>query len=193
MIFQKEITATFSVKVPDIEVIYLTMLLSSIRTLSEKKQVGVLVVAHGNSTASSMVKVATDLLGKGNIAALDMPLTVSPGEIVRQMAIMVKKLDQGRGILLLVDMGSLGMMNNRLEKMTGVKLRTIKNVTTTIVLDVLRKINYIDMDLNAIYSSVERDVAHLANNQLIVAKEAKIILSICMSGTGTAEKLKQIN
>ncbi|KRM88917.1 sigma-54-dependent transcriptional regulator [Liquorilactobacillus vini] len=192
LIFQKEITATFSVKVPDIEVIYLTMLLSSIRTLSEKKQVGVLVVAHGNSTASSMVKVATDLLGKGNIAALDMPLTVSPGEIVRQMAIMVKKLDQERGILLLVDMGSLGMMNNRLEKMTGVKLRTIKNVTTTIVLDVLRKINYIDMDLNAIYSSVERDVAHLANNQLIVAKEAKIILSICMSGTGTAEKLKQI-
>ncbi|MCP0887429.1 sigma 54-interacting transcriptional regulator [Ligilactobacillus sp. WILCCON 0076] len=192
LIFQQQIISTFSVKVPDIEVIYLTMLLSSIRTLSEKKQVGVLVVAHGNSTASSMVKVATDLLGNANIGALDMPLTVSPNEILRQMAEMIAKLNQGKGVLLLVDMGSLGMMTQQLRKLTGVKLKTLANVTTAVVLDVLRKISYVDMDLDSIYNSVQQDLAQLVNNQVRTAKGTKVILSICMSGSGTAQRLKKI-
>ncbi|MFT8748900.1 sigma-54-dependent transcriptional regulator [Liquorilactobacillus nagelii] len=192
LIFQKEIITTFAVKVPDIEVIYLTMLLSSIRSLSEKKQVGVLVVAHGTSTASSMVQVATDLLGNGNIAALDMPLTVSPNEILQQMATMLEKLDQGKGVLLLVDMGSLAMMTHRLQKKTGIKLRVLSNVTTAIVLDVLRKISYVDMDLDSIYTSIQQDLAQLVTNKIAAPKGSKMILSICMSGSGTAQKLKKI-
>ena len=191
--FQKEISRTFAVKMPDMEVIYLTMLLTSIKSMSEGKKVGILVAAHGNSTASSMVKVATDLLGDANIAALNMPLTVSPTEILDSLAELTKKLNQGKGVLLLVDMGSLAMFNHRLEKMTDVPLRTLPNVTTSLVLDALRKVNYLDMDLGTIYVSIKQDMAQMIG-QLTpdTTGQKKAIVSICMSGSGTARKLKQI-
>ncbi|RCK12065.1 PRD domain-containing protein [Bacillus licheniformis] len=56
----------------------MTMLIQSIKSWKENKRTGIVVAAHGNSTASSMVEVATELLGSTPIAAVDMPLTVSP-------------------------------------------------------------------------------------------------------------------
>lgn len=66
---------------PDIEVAYLTMLIASLKTLDEEKKISVLVVAHGNQTAHSMVQVGKELLGDAPIYALDMPLTMTPEEI----------------------------------------------------------------------------------------------------------------
>ncbi|KRL03604.1 sigma 54-interacting transcriptional regulator [Liquorilactobacillus capillatus] len=192
-IFQKEISKTFAVEMPDMEVLYLTMLLNSIKSMAEGKKVGILVAAHGNSTASSMVKVATELLGETNIAALDMPLTVSPTEILDGLAKLTKKLDQGKGVLLLVDMGSLAMFSHKLTKMTGVKLRTLPNVTTSLVLDALRKVNYLDMDLGTIYVSLKQDMLQMIG-QITPNKtgQKRAIISICMTGSGTAKKLEQI-
>jgi transcriptional regulatory protein LevR len=82
-----------------------------------------------------MVEVATELLGSTPIAAVDMPLTVSPAEIVSSLAEKVKQVDEGEGVLMLVDMGSLAMLETRLEQQTGVKIKTISNVTTSMVLD----------------------------------------------------------
>ncbi|GAJ26636.1 NtrC family transcriptional regulator, ATPase domain [Liquorilactobacillus sucicola DSM 21376 = JCM 15457] len=192
-IFQKKIGETFDIMMPDMEVLYLTMLLTSIKSMSEGKKVGILVAAHGNATASSMVKVATDLLGDANVAALDMPLTVSPSEILDSLAKLTKKLDQGKGVLLLVDMGSLAMFSHKLEKITGVQLRTVPNVTTSLVLDAVRKVNYLDMDLGTIYVSLKRDIAQMVGRMAAdTTGQKKAIVSICMTGSGTAKKLEQI-
>ena len=48
--------------------------------------------------------------------AVDMPLTVSPSEIVSCLAEKVKQVDEGEGVLMLVDMGSLAMLK-RLQPM----------------------------------------------------------------------------
>ncbi|MGM0216668.1 sigma-54-dependent transcriptional regulator [Enterococcus sp. AZ109] len=56
-LFKAAIEERLGIQFPEIEVIYLTMLLVSIETLEEKQKVSVLVVAHGNSTATSMVQV----------------------------------------------------------------------------------------------------------------------------------------
>ncbi len=141
---------------PEIEVIYLTMVIQSIRTLEENKRVGIVVAAHGNSTATSMVEVATELLGSTPIIAIDVPLTVSPVEIVDRLIQGIKKVDEGEGVLMLVDMGSLAMLESKLEQKTGTKIKTISNVTTSMVLDTVRKVNYLDLNLYAIFDSVQK-------------------------------------
>ncbi len=192
LIFKDKIQAYFKVTVPEIEVIYLTMLIQSIKSWKDNKRTGIVVAAHGNSTASSMVEVATELLGSTPIAAVDMPLTVSPAEIVSSLAEKVKQVDEGEGVLMLVDMGSLAMLETRLEQQTGVKIKTISNVTTSMVLDAVRKVNYLNLNLHAIYDSVTKDFIDLWADKPRVSGKKKAIVSICTTGGGTAKKLEEI-
>ncbi|WP_414841389.1 sigma 54-interacting transcriptional regulator [Enterococcus saccharolyticus] len=189
-LFKLEIETCLGVFLPEIEVIYLTMLLVSIETVEEKRQVSVLVVTHGNSTATSMVQVAVELLGAAPIVALDMPLNLSPDEMFQRILHQIEELETENGVLMLVDMGSLAMMENKLMEKSGVTIKTIPNVTTLIVLDVVRKINYMDLSLAGIYSSVMKDF--LATVQLQDNGRAKAILSICTTGRGTAKKMEQM-
>lgn len=188
----KTLGERFGIKLPEIEVIYYTMLLSSIISLEEIKKVSALVVTHGNSTASSMVDVAIELLGNAPIEAVNMPLTVSPTEITDILCEKVCEIDNGKGVLLLVDMGSLAMMDKEIEKRTGVNVLSIPNVTTSVVLDVVRKINYTNFDLCSIYSSVKKDFMNSLQLYDDRLQKPKAILSICMSGEGTARKMEQM-
>lgn len=192
LIFKEKIQEFFNVIVPEIEVIYLTILLQSIKSIEENKRVGIVVAAHGNSTASSMVEVATELLGYTPIVAVDMPLTVSPSEIEDSLIEGIKQVDEGEGVLMLVDMGSLAMLENKLEEKTGIKIKTISNVTTSMVLDTVRKVNYLDLNLFAIYDSVKNDFMELLGDHTNSTSKQKALVSICTTGNGTAKRLEEI-
>ncbi|TWD94544.1 transcriptional regulatory protein LevR [Neobacillus bataviensis] len=192
LIFRNKIQEFFNVIVPEIEVIYLTMLIQSIKSLEENKRVGIVVAAHGNSTASSMVEVATELLGSTPIVAIDMPLTVSPSEIVDSLTEGITRVDEGEGVLMLVDMGSLAMLENQLEEKTGIKIKTISNVTTSMVLDTVRKVNYLQLNLFAIFDSVKKDFIELFDKETNFSNKQKALVSICTTGSGTAKKLEEI-
>ncbi|MGX2946589.1 sigma 54-interacting transcriptional regulator [Enterococcus alishanensis] len=191
-LFKTEIENRLEISFPEIEVIYLTMLLVSIETLDEKKKVSVLVVAHGNSTATSMVQVAKDLLGDVPMAALNMPLEVQPEELFAKLVETIKEMNQGRGVLMLVDMGSLATFEEKLIKATKVPIKTIPNVTTSMVLDVARKTNYMDLDLNGIYHSVTKDFLSAMQLQGLTGGRDKAILAVCTTGQGTAKKLEEM-
>lgn len=188
--FAEVINNDLGIKLPEMEIIYLTMLINSIENFNDNKSVSVLVAAHGNSTASSMVEVAKDLLGTAPVYSLDMPLTVTPQELFESLVKKLKKIDNGMGVLMLVDMGSLNMMESKLSMRTGIELKTIPNVTTSIVLDTVRKINYMNLDLNGIYESVSKDFS--TANKIATSGKSKAILSICTTGEGTAKKIEEL-
>lgn len=189
-LFQKEIEDTLHIRLPHIEVIYLTMLVYSIRTLNENQKVSILVAMHGNSTASSMVKVARDLLGDSPVYALDMPLLKSPNDMFEEMAVMIRSIDHGKGVLLLVDMGSLAMHEESLKKASNCEIKTISNVTTLMVLDAARKVDYLQYDLNGLYRSINNSFHHPYVNKS--EGKMKAILCICTTGSGAAIKLKEM-
>lgn len=194
--FKNEIAQADNVYLPDIEVVYLTLLLSSLRQMSKEKarSVGILVVAHGNSTATSMVEVTKELLGESNIDALDMPLNCSPTEMAERIARHVESLNEGLGVLLLVDMGSLFHLEEQIEQKTSVPIKILPYVTTITVLDTVRKANYLNMNLSSLYHSIWNDFLETVTTAVRSESSAlpKAILSICMTGTGTAERLKTI-
>jgi transcriptional regulatory protein LevR/transcriptional regulator with AAA-type ATPase domain len=183
----------YNVAVPEMEIIYLTLLLSAINT-QNVEHVAVLVAAHGNSIASDMVSVTRKLLGEGVVDAIDMPLEVSPKEILDKMMEKVKEINQGKGVLLLVDMGSLSNFEAIITESTGIKVKTIDMVSTPLVLEAVRKSNIGDMDIDTIYDSLKDFEGYgraITENELEVHKE-KAIITICSTGEGTAQKLKEL-
>lgn len=68
--------------------------------------VKIIVIAHGESTASSMKDVVSKLLGEDCIIAIDAPIEISAAEILNKLRDIIKNTKSNGGYLLLVDMGS---------------------------------------------------------------------------------------
>lgn len=185
----------YNIVVPKIEVLYLTLLISSVNDEQNKGHVAIIVAAHGSSTASSMVDTAKQLLGEGVIEAIDMPLEMNPQETLKDIIEKAKQIDMGRGLLLLVDMGSLVNFDTIITEKTGIKVKTIDMVTTSIVLEAIRKANIFDMDLESIYASLKYFKGYNNFEQVntkVQSEKEKCIITICSTGKGTAVKLKQL-
>ncbi|MBC8830970.1 hypothetical protein IAI13_32150, partial [Escherichia coli] len=80
-------------------------------------------------TASSMVSVAKKLLGEGLVEGIDMPLDQSPKIVLDKLTERAKEMDMGRGLLLLVDMGSLTSFAPVISERTGIPVRSIDMVS----------------------------------------------------------------
>ena len=101
---QKELEITF----PPQEIVFFTMFLCIEK---DKPQVNgaiaLLALAHGNGVARNMVDVANALLDTRHGHALDMSLHQSVDDFLDTVTRKVKEIDEGKGVLILVDMGSL--------------------------------------------------------------------------------------
>lgn len=183
----------YAIDVPEMEVIYLTLLISTINEEQNLKYVSVLVVAHGSSTASSMVDVTKKLLGEGVVEAIDMPLDVSPKVVLEQIIEKVQDIDTGKGVLMLVDMGSLATFANVITEKTGIEVRSIDMVSTALVLEAVRKCNRPDVSLNCVYEYL-KDFRGYAVIDNIKTDDDRMeaIVTVCSTGHGAAEKLKQL-
>lgn len=188
--------------IPRSEVYYMAILLVSLRSEPKTGKVGIVVAAHGNSTASSMAQVVSQLLSVDNIVAYDMPLEMSPKIALNGIAAQVKKIDRGNGVLLLVDMGSLSTFSSKLSEQTNINVKTIDMVTTAMVLEAARKTALIDSDLDTVYrelhefagysrtlGKVQKKVDYLSE---IPHQKNKAIIAICSTGEGTAKKIKEL-
>ncbi|WP_010630734.1 sigma-54-dependent transcriptional regulator [Sporolactobacillus vineae] len=188
--------------IPESEVYYIGILLVSLKSEPKTGKVGIVVAAHGNSTASSMVQVVSQLLSVDNLAAYDMPLEMSPKIALDGIAAQVKNVDRGNGVLLLVDMGSLSTFSTKLTEKTNVHVKTIDMVTTAMVLEAARKTALIDCDLKTVYQELREfngysRTAERANEQKFAVQKTsdqreKAIIAICSTGEGTSRKIKDL-
>jgi transcriptional regulatory protein LevR/transcriptional regulator with AAA-type ATPase domain len=192
LIIKDLIESKFEVSVPDAETTYVAILLKSVEE-EHQGNVGIIVAAHGNSTASSIVGVVDSLLGSSNICAVDMPLDVSPREILEVIIDKVKDIDNGRGVLLLVDMGSLLNLEATIMERVGIKVKTIDMVSTPLTLEAVRKASIFDMNIEEIYQSLKDFRGYNNGNAEVKAEKVsnKVIVTVCSSGKGAAVKLKE--
>lgn len=184
----------FQVEIPESEDYYLAVLLISLRANQTEGKLGVVVAAHGNSTASSMVQVVKQLLEVEQVAAVDMPLDMPPKVALEKIKEAVLQVDDGSGVILLVDMGSLATFNLEIHRETGVDVRTIDMVTTSLVLETVRKASVVGTDLDVLYDSLRnfRGYGAVIEKETLAPNLKKAILAICSSGEGTAERIKEI-
>lgn len=195
---KQELQKEYNIKIPEVETYYLTLLLVSLKEDKVTGRVGIVIAAHGRSTATSMAEVVTTLLGVDNIRAVDMPLEMKPQVALENIIHCVQEIDRGSGVILLVDMGSLTTFSEKITEKTGIEVKMIDMVTTPIVLETARKTDLVETTLDEIYQSLQSFRGYAGSN--VTTREAnghhlkrkKAIVAICASGEGTAQKMKEL-
>jgi transcriptional regulatory protein LevR/transcriptional regulator with AAA-type ATPase domain len=191
------IANSYQMNIPEFETYYLAVLLISLRENKDAGRIGIVVAAHGKSTATSMVQVVSQLLNVDNLRAVDMPLEMQPKEALRQIVNVVKEVNEDSGVILLVDMGSLATFSDEITRQTGIDVRTVDMVTTPIVLETARKTSLIDTQLDSLYESLKNfqgyaDIQQEKKSEAVEPWKKRAIIAICASGEGTARRMKEM-
>ncbi len=191
----KEMDRTFNIQTPLDEIGYIAMFLAADPDEmlgSEEPKVGILVLMHGPSTATSMVQVANSLVGKDHALGLDMPLSVKAEDMYEIVKEEIRKVNTGRGVLLLVDMGSLSNFGALIAEEYGMQIRTVDMVSTPIVIEACRKA-VLGRELNEIYRSCQAALGRAVDEyRQEVHEKSDLIITACFTGEGASERLRKI-
>jgi hypothetical protein len=110
----------YSITLPQDEAGFIAIFLSPGIEGDQVAEVGILVIAHGYATASSMADTANRLMGSTYAHALDMPLNQDVQTTLELAVAKVCEINKGKGVLLMVDMGSLLAFGDIISKRTGI-------------------------------------------------------------------------
>jgi transcriptional regulator with AAA-type ATPase domain/transcriptional regulatory protein LevR len=181
---------------PDDEVGFVAMYLRSITHPVDVKKgrIGVVVLTHGH-VAQGMADVANKLLGVNHAVGIEMSLDEKPESALQKAMEVVQKIDEGKGVLLLVDMGSLITFGEIITQKTGIPTKTVGRVDTIMVLEAVRRAILPDTNLEEIVANIDKDKVGLGRFVPLEAPEKedkKVVLTLCITGEGTAIKLKNL-
>ncbi|MDR6225759.1 sigma 54-interacting transcriptional regulator [Desmospora profundinema] len=151
--------------------------------------VPVLIVTHGESTATSMAQVANALLGDERVHAVDMPLDQPASIALQRVSNRVASLHRGNGILLLVDIGSLTTMGEDISREHGISIHTLSDVTLSMVIHAARKAQTPGWDAQRLMESV-RDRFPAPVSTLSPTQRRRVVGVVCPQGEGSIPALK---
>ncbi len=193
LIIKDRLLQEFSLTINDSEVAYLTILLASLVVHEREQPIQVIVAAHGSHIASNMAEIARTLIAEENISAVDMPLDIRPNQAIEQIKRTILSCTDARGILLLVDMGSLLQAGDIIAQQCNIAIRTLPMVSTPLVIEALRRSALLNAELDDIYYSLQHFKGYSADPtpQLPAIEQPQAVLAICSSGKGIAQKLEQ--
>ncbi|OOM79066.1 sigma-54-dependent transcriptional regulator [Clostridium sp. BL-8] len=184
-----------SKSIPIDEAGYLTLFLIPDNTFNDVSQdkVKVILIAHGESTATSMADVAGKLLGEDYVIPINAPVDIAPSKVLESLKICIQDNPTSAGYLLLVDMGSLTTFADVIKKEFNVDIKVISLVSTLHVLEATRKA-LIGSSLDDIYNDVlmvnsyveiHKNINNVSENQ-----DKILIITACLTGEGAAIAIK---
>jgi transcriptional regulator with AAA-type ATPase domain/transcriptional regulatory protein LevR len=189
-ILTKEINKSLDIELPEDEIGFIATYLKTFSTIDKNvSRVAVIVLSHGH-VACGMVDVANKLLGTNLAVGIEMSLDESPQRLLEKTIEVVKKVHEGKGCLLLVDMGSLVTFGEIITKETGIPTRVIGRVDTVMVLEAVRRALINNSNIYEIADALDGDKAYVGKVQGI-KKYPKTIITICITGEGTSLKIKK--
>ena len=191
--FAGELKEVLGFRLPVEEIVFLTMFIcrEHYESALENRPV-VLVAMHGNTTASSIVKVANDLVGDDNIYAFDLVLDKDMQQVYEELKQTIIDIDQGKGVLMLYDMGSLQTMAGMIGAETGIEIKSICVPATLIALDCSRKassyhsLEEVYREVMESYQQVYQELEQSSRNW----GNPQVIITLCMTGEGAAVQMK---
>jgi transcriptional regulator with AAA-type ATPase domain/transcriptional regulatory protein LevR len=189
-ILTKEINKSLNIELPEDEIGFLAMYLKTFSSADQKaSRVNVIVLSHGH-VACGMADVANKLLGTNLAIGIEMSLDESPQHLLEKTIETVQKVHEGKGCLLLVDMGSLVTFGEIITKQTGIPTRVIGRADTVMVLEAVRRALLTNSNMDEIADAIDGDKSFVGKVKGI-KKYPKTIISVCITGEGTALKIKK--
>lgn len=160
--------------------------------LDFEPKVRVIIISHGR-VAEGMAEVVNQLLGIEDTIGIEVYLDESPESALKRSTAVVKSVDEGKGCLLLVDMGSLGGFGNAIEESTGIRVKTISRVDTLMALEAVRKASIEGASLDNIVEKLNECKVYDGTFDTGVSNKnkKKAIVTICLTGDGNALMIKK--
>lgn len=177
---------------PEDEAAFLAMYLRgslSKQPTDDDRHVGLLVVTHGR-VASGLVDVAGRLLGSSHVKWTEMSLDEDPETVLERATELVKDADEGKGVLLMVDMGSLLTFGEIITERTGIPTRTVSRVDITMLLEAVRRAELPGTTLDELAVALSELGEVPAGGFALGPPAKKSIVTLCLTGEGTALRLK---
>ncbi|GIO21662.1 sigma 54-interacting transcriptional regulator [Oceanobacillus sp. J11TS1] len=164
----------------------------SIESLGEQ-QMKAIILAHGYATASSIANVANRLLHKNIFEAFDMPLDISVDDIVKRVLHYVEYTDVSKGLVILVDMGSLKEVYSRFTQHINGPIAIINNVSTQMALFIGEMIGK-DVFLEEMIEKLKLNSDIQTQYSIIYPEKEKekVIITTCFTGMGTAHQIQKL-
>jgi len=185
------------VRLPEEEIGFITLYLTMYCRQDADGRVGILVLSHGH-VAVGMAEVANRLLGVNHAKAVEMSLDESSETALERTIEIVMQINEGKGVLLLVDMGSLANFGSQITAITGIPIRSVGPVYTMMVIEAVRRALLPDTELDELaemlgqpYLSAENLSTELLENDVAFNKSKSAILTICITGKGAAMQLQK--
>jgi len=136
-----------------------------------------------------MAEVANKLLNMEYAIGIDMNFDELPKAMLNKVMQVVERTDEGKGCLLLVDIGSLTSFGEIITQKTGIKTICIDRVDTAMVLEAIRRAALTNVEIEDIAAALRDDKFALCIEQKTELKGEAIIF-LCMTGEGTAYRVK---
>ena len=183
--FAKQLEGTFQITVPIDEIVILTMFIIE----SEKKEDGLrpilLYVLHGKGVAQSLAESTKMLTKNQQIYGFDILLEESVENSYEKLKEYIEKIDQGLGVIVLYDMGSIKGMLDKIRSETLIKIREFEIPITMIGMGISRRC-LIENDIDSVFHAFHMEMNQFYQNR----DQEKIIITLCYTSEGGALQLK---
>lgn len=176
----------FHIELPMEEIVIITLFFIN----DDKEESGhpvLLYIFHGSGIASSLREVTNTLMHTNNAYAYDLSLDKSTQEAMKDIKDLMERIDQGQGIIVIYDMGSIKSMLDVISQDMHIAIRYICMPITLVGLDIARKCMQ-ENDIDYLYHSTMREMKHMMQ---IHDSTREIIITLCYTGEGGAMQLKQ--
>ncbi|EOH90134.1 sigma 54-interacting transcriptional regulator [Enterococcus pallens] len=133
IVYQTKNNLGLSLSELDIKIV--DRMLNQLIQYTDRPHVSLLVVMHGENTASSIADTVNSLLGITSVKAINMSLEEKVQEVYERTKKKVRELDNGLGVLIMADMGSIKSFEQKLKDDLGITVRVIDMASTPLILE----------------------------------------------------------
>ncbi|MFC6200492.1 PRD domain-containing protein [Lactiplantibacillus nangangensis] len=175
-----------NIKLPHEESALIIMFLISSNHPVKQGRPVLLYILHGTGAAKSLAET-TNVLNQTHYATgYDMDLNKDTKTALQEIKTLINKINQGPGVIVIYDMGSIKIMLDMISNEIKVPIRAVQIPITLIGIDTARKCS-LDTNIDNVFHLVTTEI-----NQVIKDKQRKpqIIITLCHTGEGGAKQLK---
>lgn len=149
-----------------------------------------LIICHGYSTASSIANAANTLIGTKIYDSIDMPLDTPTKLVVTKINEYIKEHYFIEELIVLVDMGSLESVGEKIDKHTSLDIGIINNISTALAVDIGFMVKN-EMNIKDILESACSK--NKCRYKIMTKRKCeKAIIFTSESGLNTADKMKEL-
>ncbi len=195
--FIKQISEYMDIEYSEDEAGFVTMFLNT-ASKNVRGKIGtntlIILLSHGLGVATSTKKLINQLMGDNIIEGIDMPIDMGAKELLANVIKLIDKYGNIHKLLLMVDMGSLSDLAEKIwiHYDKRIEVGIITGVNTLMLLDVSRKVYYTNTSMDKIIGEVNYSDYLKVGHYPLIENGKKRIIASCLTGIGTAVKIKEM-